>query len=319
MPSNFDGARTLCIILDGIDRSKFRLPQTLTSSKDFAGFTMRPTFDTYGALAHGEAAFLFQSGPETAKDSNYCTEVYTHILDVLIRERGLDSRRLELVLPCDNTVREVKNNTTTRQLAMWTSLHRLHRAELRSLVTGHSHEDIDAWFGALTYHLERELELHTPLQFIRSLQKFMDSSRPYEPLKRAVQVHRVRNWSLSAFQKDFCWGDVFLSVPREIPVRRLFAAPSFYSRRTYLHIAFQGAHLGGISGPGAPHVFAFDRVADAGALLLHYVYGFVSPERLKVEGHKGEPSIISPLLYPVNLTLLVLLEVGYKLLGARCS
>ena len=34
------------------------------------------------------------------------------------------------------------------------------------------------------------------------------------------------------------------------------------ARKTFLHLLSRNCHLRGISGPGAPHVFAFDRRAD---------------------------------------------------------
>ena len=33
-------------------------------------------------------------------------------------------------------------------------------------------------------------------------------------------------------------------------------------RKNFLHVRMYGNHIRGVGGPGAPHVFAFDRAAD---------------------------------------------------------
>ena len=38
------------------------------------------------------------------------------------------------------------------------------------------------------------------------------------------------------------------------------------ARKSFLHLWGMGNHLLGVGGPGAPHVFSFDRRADLGAL-----------------------------------------------------
>ena len=43
-------------------------------------------------------------------------------------------------------------------------------------------------------------------------------------------------------------------------------------RKTFLHLSCYGAHLRGIGGAGAPHVFAFDRFEDLGWLFLSTVF-----------------------------------------------
>ena len=41
-----------------------------------------------------------------------------------------------------------------------------------------------------------------------------------------------------------------------------FSAAHRAARKTFLHLATRNCHLRGISGPGAPHVFAYDRRSD---------------------------------------------------------
>ena len=199
LPSTSSGKQHLCCILDGMDRSKFRFPRSVSvmASKDFANFA-RPTLDTYGVLAHGQLCLLAQSLPAVAKDSNFCCDVLAFVLHKITEAGRMDPRQCELVVQSDNCSREIKNNSLLRMLGLWVSLHRLGRAELRNLRAGHSHEDIDAWFGHLSYWLESEKELHTPPDFRDSLERFMKQpgARVDEPMKFSVTVDRVRDWIL---------------------------------------------------------------------------------------------------------------------------
>ncbi|CAK9044628.1 Integrase catalytic domain-containing protein [Durusdinium trenchii] len=175
LPADFEGNAHVCLILDGMDRSKFKVPRSTSviSSKDFSAFG-RPTLDCYGCLNHGRMAILFQTLPHIRKDSNFSCEVIAYNMHKLAEVA--DTRRMELVCQSDNCCREVKNNSVVRLLGLW--------------VGCHSHEDIDALFGALTYHLEREFELHTDAAFLASLQTFLSDPlcRPNEPEKFALQV-----------------------------------------------------------------------------------------------------------------------------------
>ena len=189
-----------------MDRSKFKVPRSTSviSSKDFSAFG-RPTLDCYGCLNHGRMAILFQTLPHIRKDSNFSCEVIAYNMHKLAEVA--DTRRMELVCQSDNCCREVKNNSVVRLLGLWAGCHKVARAELRQLRTGHSHEDIDALFGALTYHLEREFELHTDAAFLASLQTFLSDPlcRPNEPEKFALQVDQVRDWTLCVCNKAICF------------------------------------------------------------------------------------------------------------------
>lgn len=190
------GCRTMCCIVDGMDKSKFRLPRSLAmGSKEFSSFN-RPSLDLHGLLLHGHCAGLFLSDPQVPKDSSWTTDLLLHLLDEVAA--SIDLRPVRFIAQADNASKEAKNSTLLRTLAYLVSCHRLMAAEVRCLRTGHSHEDIDGWFGQLTHVLERSNELYTPGDFRDCLDNYlqMDSSRPYEKMKVCKVVNTVRDWQL---------------------------------------------------------------------------------------------------------------------------
>ena len=46
---------------------------------------------------------------------------------------------------------------------------KIHRMQLRFLMKGHSHEDIDQWFSAISGQIESHPQLHTPEEFLEML------------------------------------------------------------------------------------------------------------------------------------------------------
>ena len=70
--------------------------------------------------------------------------------------------------------------------------------ELRFLQSGHSHEDVDAWFSVLSNVIESHKHLQTPQDFQRLLQDFLTdlTQRPHELHWRdVVLVNAIRDWS----------------------------------------------------------------------------------------------------------------------------
>ena len=193
-----EGLEPITMIMDAIDHSKMRVPRSKALiSKDFASFN-RPSLDCHACLMHGRFALLALSEQHTMKDSNWCCDLISYCLHKAADVRNGDLRRCEFLCQCDNTTREVKNNSVLRLLGLYTGAHKLGRAEIRSLRTGHSHEDVDRWFSEITYLIERHTELHDPADFVSALQSFLDepSTRPHEPVKEVRKVDQVRHWSL---------------------------------------------------------------------------------------------------------------------------
>ncbi|CAE7370562.1 unnamed protein product, partial [Symbiodinium microadriaticum] len=224
------GLRTFCVAIDGLDHSKFKYPRSRAFvSRDFAGLH-RPCLDCTGVLVHGCAALLILTEPMTAKDSSLHVDILYHVYHRL-HQRGHELRSACLVLQTDNTSRECKNSSMMRALAVLVAGHKLKRAEARQLQAGHHHEDIDQFFSSISTAIQAKAEVHLPEDFANLLNEYLQNpgTRPYEHAdKEAFLLDTVRDW------------------------------------KSFLEFGCHFNHLKGISGPGAPHTYAFDRFEDLG-------------------------------------------------------
>jgi hypothetical protein len=206
IPMQPSGCRKLCVVTDAIDHNKFRYPRSrIFGSKEFAS-TVRPTMDMTCVIAHGYHIMLALSEPFVPKNSSWCTELLSHMLDRL-GARGVDLRTTELHIQSDNCSRETKNNTLTRWAALMTSSHKLKRIQMDFLVSGHSHEDIDAFFAGVSNLIESCPELHEPGQFIRALEQWLadPNVRQYEKYRSVLKVDQVRDWCMSPKNSIFTY------------------------------------------------------------------------------------------------------------------
>ena len=188
------GGFTICIIIGGIDRSKFRYPRSrVVNSKQFSSF-VRPCMDMVAAITHGHHTILALSEPWVKKDSSFTCELFCHSLHMIPG----DLRDGEILLQADNCSRENKNNSTCRLMALLVGGHRARRAELRFLLSGHSHEDVDQFFSNVSSVLEQHPELHVPSQFISVLDRWLaePTTRPHEKAHFIRKVDQTRDWQL---------------------------------------------------------------------------------------------------------------------------
>ena len=140
-----EGLRTLCLIMDSMDRSKFALPRTAAlQSKEMAGLE-RPRLDCTAVLSHGHLVSIYFAESPIVKGSRWTCEILAHTLHSLT-EQGVDLRDYEVILQGDNCSKEVKSNAVLKYLALLVSTRRVRRASIQTLVSGHSHEDIDQFF-----------------------------------------------------------------------------------------------------------------------------------------------------------------------------
>ena len=200
------GDQSVCFIIDGHDHSKYRYPRdTMFSSKEYSGF-VRPCLDATACITHGQGILMVLSEPFVRKDSSWTTEVIAHSLNKLAEVADL--RRMEVLCQADNTSREVKNNTLTRFCGFLTGTSRVRRMELRFLQSGHSHEDVDAWFSVLSNVIESHKHLQTPEDFPWLLQDFLTdlTQRPHELHCRDVMlVNAIRDWSFDLLFGEICY------------------------------------------------------------------------------------------------------------------
>lgn len=193
------GKSSICIVTDAIDHSKFRFPRSrVFASKEFDRF-VRPTLDVTACIAHGRFFLLALSEPHVPKNSSWCSELLLHTLHRCGEQ--CDIRNAEILLQSDNSSRETKNNTLTRVVALLVGLHRVRRVEMRFLLSGHSHEDIDQVFSQISNLLEQHPELHTPAAMVQCLERWLadQSVRPHERYRTVQMVDQFRDWSLAIF------------------------------------------------------------------------------------------------------------------------
>ena len=215
LPSLPSGSRSIVAIVDGMDHAKYRWPRSSNMiSKDFASF-VRPHLDCTGLLCHGHCAVLALSEGFVQKDASWAVELLCHVMHEISARDSVDLTDAEFVVQADNCSREAKNNTMARYLGLMVASGRLKRAEMRFLQSGHSHEDIDAWFGNLSSWIQSHKEIHTPLDFLSVLRNYMErpSTRPTEPLKLAHKIDMVRDWTYGrSFESSFFFGEACLRM-----------------------------------------------------------------------------------------------------------
>lgn len=166
IPMGPTGRPSICIITDAIDHSKFRVPRSkIFNSKEMGGF-IRPCMDMTTVLVHGRYVLMALSEQWVRKDSSWCAEL--------------------LAYTCFG--------------AMLVGTRRLRRYEQRFLITGHSHEDIDQYFSAVSSLIESNSELHDPRAFVRILETWLrdPSVRPNEGRREVIKVDQVRDWTLGS-------------------------------------------------------------------------------------------------------------------------
>lgn len=191
-----DDVIDVCMMLDSVDHQKFPLPKSeIMYAKSFSKF-IRPTLQLTACICHGHSFHCFVSEPYVSHNSSWTTDLVCSCLHEL--GKTIDLRRVRLSLHGDNCSRELKNQTILRCLALFTSQHRLKSAQLCTLQSGHSHEDLDQCFSQMASHLATEKELHSPDEYVASLTRWASAPgfRPGEGIKRVIKVDQCRSWIL---------------------------------------------------------------------------------------------------------------------------
>ena len=200
-----DGTQVIAVTIDSIDHSKFAVPRSQRmSSKSFAQF-IRPCLGVTMAIIHGHCTLIFVSEPHLPHDSSWTSEVIAFSLNVL-REQypHIDYRKCHVSLHGDNSSKELKNNSVLRLLSGLTSTRRVRSASLSTLMSGHSHEDIDQSFSSLAAWVQAQSEVHTTDAFCQTMQSWLDQAqiRPDEPFKKVYRVDQVRAWNLASSRQQ---------------------------------------------------------------------------------------------------------------------
>lgn len=191
------------LIIDGMDQGKFGLPRHKSvNTKALSGF-QRPRLHVAAAICHGHFISAYVTDGDLCKDSNTSMEMLSHCLDMLGGRISLHT--CDLVIQCDNTYREVKNNHIFRWAAAVVSCGLVRSLTVSSLRSGHSHEDIDQLFGQIATFLKTQRSRMTPEDFVDSLKVCLSGlQRPFEKERHVWKLDQTRDWFLGlAFSKRF--------------------------------------------------------------------------------------------------------------------
>ena len=189
------GKKTICLILDGMDRSKWAVPRSAVLAAKSLNGLVRPNLDCTGIIVHGHMVATAFGYPGVIKGANWTCDLLTWVFDRLTQS-GLDLRDYEVNIQSDNATKESKNNGVARLLSVCVGRRLLRCARMHYCVSGHSHEDIDQYFSLLGSYLQTQSELHDPEQFAESMRKYLANSsvRPLEAMREVIQVDQCREW-----------------------------------------------------------------------------------------------------------------------------
>jgi hypothetical protein len=102
----------LCVMADGMDQGKFRIPRTRGIKVKGMDSFPRPALHVAGVLAHGYALHLAVSLPDVGKDANTNIETMSLMFDSILEHRGKFPQHLWLQQ--DNAPNQCKNQKMFR-------------------------------------------------------------------------------------------------------------------------------------------------------------------------------------------------------------
>ena len=188
----------ISLILDGMDQAKHAYPKSeaIGGSKEFANWS-RPRLAATTIIAHGHAVLVGLSPDHVPSSGSRTMELVAHLMTKTLSY--IDWRHCFVHLEADNCTKELKHQTALRMFASAIALHRLRGCEFSYLSTGHSHEDIDSYFGVVSSWLNRFPELHSVNDFRDCLSKMLAnrSLRTHEPRREVLVYDQFRDWTLS--------------------------------------------------------------------------------------------------------------------------
>lgn len=232
----------LCMIVDGMDQAKFRLPRILHKSKGVEKL-IRPALHVQGAWAHGFGYHLAVMDADMRHDTNNNVEVISRMLEqVYVTHHGLP---LGLHLQQDNTSRECKNQKILKWAVKLVALGVFRWVSLNYLVTGHSHEDIDGTFGQLAVRFSM-YEFDDDVDATSLLLKLLGNLGIEETSRRASLAYKMdeaASWETWWEQMNVKFSQ--LTGPR---------APHVFmvTRRQYLALLLEGKGPPADPAPGIP-------------------------------------------------------------------
>lgn len=191
------GLPSLTLIVDSMDHAKWSVPRTAVMAAKQFNSVVRPHLECCTVICHGHLLCIAFAEHHIIKGADFTCELLCFVFHMLT-QAGLDLRTYEVCVQSDNCSKETKNNSVCRLLSYLTSRRAIRCARMHHCMTGHSHEDIDAFFSLLASFLATKHELHCPQQFMAALDEYLsnDSVRPLEKQRSVLKVEAVRDWIL---------------------------------------------------------------------------------------------------------------------------
>jgi hypothetical protein len=137
----------LCVITDGMDKSKFSLPRWSMgrAPKDpVVEHVARPQLDVSAVIIHGWGTYVFLGDELLSSTASYKLDLVLRALD-FAHARGQKNNipwPADLSLHADNTVAEIKNSIAGRTMAALACAGYFRCIGHQHLRVGHSHEDV---------------------------------------------------------------------------------------------------------------------------------------------------------------------------------
>jgi len=149
--SYHDPENILCIIIDAMTETSTSVPLQSRESKGFQPATFKTAL--IGALVHGAEGFYGYT-TNGIKGARVTAEVIHRTLMKLKKTRKVWPK--QLILQLDNTSAENKNHTVMAYCAWLVATGVFECVQVRFLMVGHTHEDIDGYFGLLRRFLMKQ-------------------------------------------------------------------------------------------------------------------------------------------------------------------
>ena len=176
----------LSIIIDGADNSDNALPHVCHPTKTTSE-AWKARLHLIGAIAHGPDGrpYVFTCGRHVKQGHNVTIQA---LFDVLVDQKKLRNGKLPPVLhlQLDNTTKQNKGKYLSAFLALLIHYDVFEEIRVNFLPVGHTHEDIDQFFGCLARYFRRHdaLSRHDLEDGIQRAYRSADGHRP-----------KVRHWS----------------------------------------------------------------------------------------------------------------------------
>ena len=269
--------KMVSMVIDGMDAAKHSYPKAeCLQAKEFASW-VKPKMQNTTIICHGHAVLIGLSPQSTPGSSSRSIELISHMMSYLAKPKPdmppsyqIQWSNVFLHLQADNASKELKHQTSLRVFSTKIAAHSLRGCQLAFLQSGHSHEDIDMFFSLTASWIQRHPILENIGDFKSCLKTFLEnkSVRVNEPHREVVVFDSFHDWFLGKeIHRNvfcvFCLSYNFSKSFHRKPPDQLVS--SCFIRKSHYGIHCGSAHLRGIGGAGAPHLFRLERIGDTGS------------------------------------------------------